>query len=272
MPITQFGTYDFTRAFIRAGARNSNFGQKVNGVQRLPYMNGGVRTTGRSPSVHEIGSVQARFTLVAQSRDAMQALRDEINSLQRVGLADLTFQPSDPALPVRTCAAEIINISLPERDDRHSDLFQPVSIAWQVPYPRWLVGRRIANPIVQAVSGTSTDITVDVAGNAPSRLKLVLAIGNNQLAATPIIERRIGTRVVDRVSSSATLGQFQSLEVDGIQGIVTRNGFAEYDEVSILHPRLLVADPGDNTIRVRLGNSSDAGTVTISYYDEFYGA
>lgn len=272
MPITQFGSYDFTRSFIRPGARNSNFGQKISNTVRLPYMNGGTRTTGLSPSVHEIGSVQARFTLVAPSRDAMQALRDELTALQRIGLADLTFQPSDPTLAPRTCQAEIINLSLPERDDRHSDLFQPVSIAWQAPYPRWLVDRRISTPIVQAVSGTATDITVDVQGNAPSRLKLVLSLVSGQQASTPIVERVVAGRVVDRVSSSATLSNPQTLEVDGILGIVSRNGVAEYDEFTFRHPRLLVAEAGSNTIRVRLGQASDACTATISYYDEFYGA
>jgi hypothetical protein len=67
----------------------------------------------------------------------MTALRDDIKQVIGWGVKKLWMQPSDPTAKPRWTWARINNINIPERRDRHTDLWQKVTLSFQCSDPRW---------------------------------------------------------------------------------------------------------------------------------------
>jgi hypothetical protein len=131
--VLEFGGYTFP---VDGLSINDNFGDVVTKTSRLPGLSGGFDEYGSGQAPNEVGNVSISFVLVAQTRSAMQAMRDAVKALERKGQQELRWMP-EGFTEYRFCNARISNIRIPQRPSEHTDLHQPVSINFQVSDPCW---------------------------------------------------------------------------------------------------------------------------------------
>jgi hypothetical protein len=263
-----------------------NFANVVPATVRLPALSGGFDELGEAPAPSEIGRVTTSFVLTADSRSEMEAKRDAVKAMVGWGVGRLYVQPSDPALAQRWCTARVNNVGIPERPDEHTDLFQRVTVDWQVSDPRWYaLGTETwkwgdgtpwgqskwggAVPQV-AASGLVTFFTITTLGSALTRPRITIACATGQTALNPKIQRGIGPTVVDEVAWTGTLNAGDSLEINCRGWTVKKNGADAYSSsFAFLHPDWMRLLPGLNALAVVLGNSGNACSVTLRYYEAF---
>jgi hypothetical protein len=251
-------------------------------------LSGGFDEFGDSKAPQEIGKVTFDFTLVATSRTEMTAKRDAVLKMADWGVQRLIAQPTDPMLPARWCYARINDINIPERLDMHTDLWQPVTINWQVPEPRWygqgtesvpwgmfIWGEAAwgsgAAPIV--CSGVQTNFTITTLGTATTRARITLVTtAPSAQAQNPKVQRLVSGLVVDEVAFAGTLsGTGDTLEINARSWQVTRNGSDAYNSsLSFLHPDWMRLLPGVNQMRIVLGSSGNICTAFVRYFDMYY--
>lgn len=138
MRLVKFGAG--AREYVFPAAQSvlqGNFPRRTVRVERLPGADGGLDVfgTGRAPG--ETGALVARFGVMTDSRDDMEAQRDAIKAMASWGTRRLVAQPSDPDLPVRRARARVVDADVAEDHDRHTDLLQRVSVTFQMADPRW---------------------------------------------------------------------------------------------------------------------------------------
>lgn len=277
--VLTFGSYTFPATLAEF---SDNFKDTTPQTVRLPGMDGGYNQDGDKTSNTAIGKVTVGFWLVAQSRAAMDDLRDAVGAMVEYGYQQLTYQPTDPADAVRFCWARVNYIGDSERKDEHTDLHQKVSITFQVPDPRWYVGTALpwrlgdghqigdvgltigggGTPETTVAAGTLTSDTITNNGNTTAIATVAIICGAAETCQNPIVRRRKNGEIVDEFQYLGTIGNNGELYVSG------RLQRASLDGDNIIgnlftyeHPDFLRLEPGANTIEILFSNAGDDATV-----------
>ncbi|RMH11461.1 MAG: hypothetical protein D6698_16305 [Gammaproteobacteria bacterium] len=284
--IVSFGTYTFPKTLKEF---MTNFGDVVPATVRMPGLDGAWNSDGDGDAPTQTGKVTVGFTLIADTREEMDDLRDVVRGLRRQGLARLVYQPTDPLDPARFCLARVNMLNMSERKDSHTDYWQDVQIIFQVPDPVWKVnnyaghtigeaGLVIDDPATWTIGGGSynvaasaplTTVTVPYVGNAPAIPKILIEPGVGNSCENVIIERVVDGLVVDRVAYTGVIGESQYLSIDGEAQMVTVNAVNAWGDIDYLHPDLVRMEPGKTTFNIRFKNTSDAATVRFYFYDHY---
>lgn len=282
--VVSFGGYIFSSPLTTF---TSNFSNAVPKTVRLPGLDGGFNLDGDEAADRETGRVTVGFMLQADTREDMDALRDAVNAMYDYGLAQLLYQPTDTAEATRYCWASVNYITMSQRKDAHTDLWQPVQIIFQVPDPTWIVqpsgawligdGSLIGEPgliigggaVTISASGTSSSGTVTNSGNVRRIGRVYVTPGVGDSCENPTIKRVVGGIVADSVTWTGTLNAGDVLVIDGARQQISINWVADWDNVSYQHPDFLRLLPGSNSIVVEFTNAGDAAEVEI-YYEDGY--
>lgn len=285
--VITFGSFTFPATLAEF---EDNFADAVPHSQRLPGLDGGWNDDGEGRANTAVGRVTVGFWLVAQSRADMDDLRDAVAGMLESGLAQLTYQPTDPTDPPRFCWARVNYIRMGERKDAHTDLHQKVQVIFQVPDPHWLIGTATpwalgdgssigqsgltlgggGSPLIINASGTLTTTTLHQPGNAESIATVSLQTGAGQSCQNPTVQRVVEGNVVDAFAYTGPLGPNQELTVSGRTQVVMLDGVSAFGpQFTYTHPDFLRLAPGDNTLLVRLAASEDSVTVKVWYYTTY---
>jgi hypothetical protein len=224
------------------------------------------------------------FTLVANTRVEMDDMRDAVAAMYNYGQQKLTYQPTEPTDPERFCWALINNIRMAERKEGQTDFRQPVTVDFQVPYPRWEYGQYLpwtlgdgsklgdtglkigGGGLEIAASGELTEETVTNLGNAEALVAIAFKPGTHDSCERPTIQRWINNSVVDQVSWTGLVGGDSELFICGKRRLITYNGAGLlYGSFDYEHPDFFRLAPGENTIKIKFLNAIDAATVTLWY-------
>lgn len=285
--VLTFGAYTFPATLAEF---NDNFADTTPQTVKLPGMDGGYNSDGDAASNTAVGKVTVGFTLVSQTREGMDDLRDAVNAMVHYGLQQLTYQPTDSGDPTRFCWARVNYINIAERKDEHTDLHQKVSVIFQAPDPRWLVdaaapwrigdGHLIGDtgltiggdgtPATIAASGTSTTGSITNTGNAPTIATVAIRCDASHTFVNPTIRRYKSGEIVDEFTYTGTIGNNGELLVSGR----TQQVFLDGDSVlganfSYEHPDFLRLEPGANDIRVISTSGASQATVTVWFYSAY---
>lgn len=249
----------------------TNFVDGVPATTRLPGLDGGWNDDGYQALPVAIGVVSFTYYLLSDTRAGMDALRDAARAMQSYGLAKLICEPTDGGTD-RYCWAYIHNMQLSERQDGHTDLWQPVHMVFHVPDPRWLVDAHTAWADAHTInaSGTETTSTVNNAGSAPTLPRITITPGGGQTCENPQVDRIVSGVVVDRVKYTGTLSgaSGNQLIIDG------KHQLAQLDAADVWgssftyhHGDLFRLAPGNNSVKVYFENVGDAAEVRLQYAD-----
>ena len=184
--LTKFHTYQF--AYDQD--YRDNFADVLARTSRVVGVSGGVDEFGRGVALSEVGNIQAGFFLISEdSRDGMTTLRDELKKMLGWGVKKLWMQPSDPTAKPRWTYARVNNINIPEKRERHTDLWQKVTLSFQCSDPRWY-----SHPTAWLLdSGEVLDDGLTVGGYRASSNAVnngsSLSLTNNGSTATPLYLR-----------------------------------------------------------------------------------
>ena len=280
--LTKFHTYQF--AYDQD--YRDNFADVLARTSRVVGVSGGVDEFGRGVALSEVGNVQAGFFLISESREGMTALRDDIKKLLSWGVKKLWMQPSDPTSKPRWTCARINNINMPEKRERHTDLWQKVTLSFQCADPRWY-----SHPSAWLLdSGEVLDDGLTIGGYRASSTTVnngsTISLTNNGSTATPLYLRfdagansvtdlRVSLRDVDGVEIGRwrfedTLSANQILEVDSTALSVTVTDTTINGRYDAFNPQIgtgfLELPSGANTI-VITGSFSGNITMYADYLD-----
>lgn len=287
--VLRFGSYVFPET--QAGF-SDNFKNAVTKTTRLAGTSGAFNEYGSYPEPTEGGTVQFNFTLVEYTIGNMQAKRDAINALRWKGQQPLFVQPGNSYAARRFCMAKLSNINMPQRLDRHTDVFQPVTLNFTVEDPRWLAYPNASYVGDEAIVGSGTTVAADrVAMGVVPGTQYTLPT-NNGNTETPVFLRilRVGsnasTITLKHYAPDMTLLQYwiwdggltvsgDELWVDSHDASVWKvsNGvmspaFANFR--SFVGDGFLLLYPGAN--RIELGGSGWTSlNIRMSYYDAWKG-
>lgn len=286
--IVSFGAFTFPDELAEF---NDNFADTTPQTARLPGLHGGYNQDGDGTAQTAVGKVVVGFNLVAQTRAAMDDLRDAVNAMVEYGLQQLTYQPTELTDPTRYCWARVNFISIPQRKDEHTDLFQKVTVTFQVADPHWYVGTggpwQIGvgdhtlgeigleiggggTPVTINASGTSSNGTVTNAGNALSIPTISIVCSGSQTFVNPTIRRIKNGKVVDEVAWTGTIQNNGELFISGKTQRITYNSSSVFGaNLSYEHPDFVRLEPGANSIYVLSTSAGSAATVTIWYADVY---
>lgn len=247
-----------------------SFGDVVTRTGRLPGLDGGFDEYGTGQAPSEVGNVTMSFTLIAADRDEMQELRDEVLALKRLGKQQLKWKPFG-FTEFRFCYARINNIRPPQTPSAHTDLWQTISINFQVSDPRWysyphevwyLNGGEILNDglvlggyaAVQIYKEPDLNATLTIEGTADTFPIFVFA--PNESGATcvnPELCRVVQGVTVDRFKWVGTLEYGDSLVVDcrRYRVKVLRDGHGEKEGIgtfTAMRAEFMRLAPGENIL------------------------
>ena len=284
--------YEFVPA--RQITLRDNFRDLVQQATRLPGLSGGINEYGTGPSPRAIGNVQTVFWLSVDENLApdaqavqMQALKSEVAKMSSFGVKRLYKQPMDTSLDQRYCEASISSISYTETSAEQPHARLRVQVNWQVTNPRWY-SQGTEAPVwgdgtswgsgpswggtapANAVSGTSTDITITTLGNAETYPRIIITCGASETAENIRIQRITNGSVVDQVRYAGTLGNNDRLVINTRANTVTKNTVSHYtSDYTYNNAGWFRLQPGANTIKVLLDNSGDACDVEFRYYEAY---
>lgn len=244
---------------------SDNFGNAVPRTERLADLDGGFDAYLAEDAPNEIGNINLAFKLVAETREEMQALIDDVRRLKHLGKRKLFLQPQGTAA-ARWCYARINNIAVSRRPSEHTDLNQTVQIAFQVSDPHWM-GAEESQAIT--ASGTSTDALITNDGNAPALARVVVTCGAGETAENVKIRRMVSTVVADEMAYTGVLIASDELVLDAQAKSVLLNDAVAYDAFAASNPNWFRLMPGENTVRVIMANAGDDATVTV-YWSNTY--
>lgn len=288
MRLTRFGTgsrvFSFETGDIYPKSLSTNFGNTVPRTTRLPDMDGGFDSYGTRRAPVEIGKVRFDFTMTADNRAAMDAKRAAVMAMADWGRVRL-FRMVDGSDTEQWCDARINSIQMNEDRAGHSDLWQSVSINWQVPDPAWYAqgteawawgdGTQWGNKpwggagIPIAAAGLSTTHTETVAGNASTWPRILVTPGTGNSCTNPTVERLVDDVVVDSVSYTGTLSDSQTLKVDTRALAVTVGGVDAFADFDYLRGGWFELPAGANVIRIRFANVGDVAGVRLRYFERW---
>lgn len=281
MTVVSFGAYEFK--YVKQFRTNFNNGTPV--TTKLPFAFGTWAETGQSALPSEQAMVEVGTTLAAWSKEEMDGLRDEVKAMRSWGLQKLVYQPSDPADGERYTWGVVNNISIPQREDNHTNYFQDVTIQFYCPYPFWMGGEYegllagdpslIADSalyfgegaLVIPCAGLETLTTVTNNGNAPAVCIFTIAPPSGESCQNPIIQRIVNDVVVDGVGYNGILTDADSLEGNGFAQWIGLNGANAFADSDWLHPNLLRLMPGENSLRIKFTNAGDEADLRLFFPD-----
>lgn len=108
------------------------------------------------------------------------------------------------------------------------------------------------------------EVTVNVGGNATALPVLSVIPGAGDSCEDVRVQRVVQGAVVDEVRYRPVLDAGDELLVNGAMQIITVNGIRTFKpDVTWKHPDFFRLMPGDNLLRVRMGNGSDEATVRL---------
>lgn len=257
-----------------------NFADVLARTSRVVGVSGGVDEFGRGVALSEVGNVQAGFFLISESREGMTALRDDLKKLLGWGVKKLWMQPSDPTAKPRWTWARVNNINMPEKRERHTDLWQKVTLSFQCADPRWY-----SHPSAWLLdSGEVLDDGLTVGGYRASSTTVnngsTITLTNNGSTTTPLYLRfdagansvtdlRVSLRDADNVEIGRwrfedTLSANQILEVDSTALSVTVTDTATNGRYDAFNPQIgtgfLELPSGTNTLVI---TGSFTGNITM---------
>lgn len=284
MGAVSFGSYTFPATLKEF---SDNFRDGVPSTVQLPGKAGGYNQDGDESLPTQMGQVTVGFTLIADDREGMDALRDAVAAMQTMGYKKLVYQPTDPDEEVRYCWAYVHYISMSRREDLHTDLWQDVQAIFHVPDPHWYVddpdvpkfdatydfdatitfGEGAA---VYAASGTETSITIIHNGSGVALPILTVEPDTGDTCENPEVRRVDSEGVLrDFVRYTGVLTDADILAIEAARQAVTKNGANAFANTKYGSPALIRLFPGSNTLKVRFKNAGDAANVRV-YIRETY--
>jgi len=240
---------------------SDNFADRAVQARQLPGLSGGFDLYGFDPAPGDIGQVSVSATLIAPTRDAMQAQRDALRALGALGKQQLVWQPQGSAAP-RSCWARVASISAPLEPAEHADLWQRVTLVFQVPDPHWYGVEATDSRVVT----TTSTYTLTHTGNGIALAHIQIACGASQTATNPVVQRLVSTTVIDEVKLTGVVGNNQALVIDARAKSALLDGADAYADFDFLHASWFRLMPGNNTIKVTYTGES---TVTIKHYPTY---
>ncbi|MBL8162452.1 MAG: phage tail family protein [Anaerolineae bacterium] len=266
---------------------STNFRDALNRTNRIPGADGGYSEDGDGRSPSAIGRIQLTIVLVARQRSEMQALRDALAEIRDWGMGRLFYQPEDSTTGERWAWCKVNNISISEQLDKHTDLFQRVTLDFQAADPFWYRATGLATwgagstvrwnttstpwgGTPTAVSGVNTTVTLTNNGNAYTLPQFTLYCAAGQTITNPIIRRERAGNVIDEVRWAGTLVAGETLYIDCFQQRIYLNSSPAYDQrFTFRHAKWFRLDPGANTVRVLLANAGDAFNFNARFYHRY---
>lgn len=135
--IVRFGGDQNAYKFQNVGSSTTNFGGVTTSTARAPGLDGTIDNYGDGDAPSEGGDVRVMFHLATQFPKLMDGLRDQVNKMKPWGKRPLWCQPSDLNDPIRWCSARVNNINMPQNAENGHEYLLPVTINYQVSFPRW---------------------------------------------------------------------------------------------------------------------------------------
>jgi len=282
--LVRFGNYTFP---TQQSSFTDNFRNAVPRTTRLAGMDGSFNEYGRFPPPIESGKVTISFTLVDYTLTGMTAKRDAVNALLQKGQQELFIETSNPSADKRFCYATINNISMPQRFDKYTDIFQPVTIDFQVEDPRWLAWPGAWYIGDDIVIGNSLIIGGARVTNTSVGNDTLITATNNGSAETPILMQFVATpgtatvieashlnewgEIINRWRWEGSLQANETLAVDSSQLAVYHvdNGVktaAFTPFTRLVGDGFIILRPGANSIRIN-GAFSSTVSLELDYYD-----
>lgn len=264
-----------------------NFRNVTPATSRLPGISGGYDDYGTDAAPSEIGQVQAYFWLEAATVAAMTTALDEIGAMAAWGAGKLYMQPTDTDAAERWCRARVnaVDWSHNASDVPHRRV--RVQVNFQAAYPRWYAeGNEVTRwgdgtgwgsgalwggggTQINA-SGTLTETTITISGNAVTLPRITIAPGVGQSCENPTVQRLVSGNVEDEVSYTGTVDAGEVLEINAGALSVTLDGVDAYTSAfDYANPAWMRLYNGVNQMRVTFANAGDAAAVTV-YYNEAY--
>jgi hypothetical protein len=266
--VVRFGSYTLPLTVPeRSELLRTSFGDGVPRTVRLPGASGGFDMLGADPLPSEIGTVRARFSLIADSAAAMRAARDAVMGMAGMGREHLVLEMHDGSQ--RWAWAKVNAIQMPAEHDSISARIAEVTVDWQVAYPRWFSAAS-GSPLVIAASGALTDAALTTSGTAVAQ-PIITLTATSAIGATGVrIRRMVGSITADELVYAAALANGDVLTFDCRALTVRRNGVDAYiNGFSAQHPAWLRLHPGANIIRVVLG-AGETAAVSVAWDDTWY--
>jgi hypothetical protein len=288
--LLRFGAGARVYNFPAEGQRDyvDNFLRGESYIVRTAGMDGGIDQARGLPAPRESGLIQAEITLLAPTRANMTALRDTLKRMQRWGLQRLTMITSDESgtdFPAeRYCWAKIIDAQMREERGQHTDLWQPVVVALEVPDPRWYSwagmeywgdgsefddGGNWPGPRVSEAVGDGDEVALENEGTAltPALLRLNHAANTVENLTVRLLGESGET--ISGFRYKAVAGDGEMLIVDaGIEGGANRividratgmeSGWPDFEILGGMG--FILLEPGENVIRI---NGDFSGDVTL---------
>lgn len=265
------------------GTLSDNFNDLVTRTSRMPGVSGGYDAYGTMPAPGEVGNVRFDFTLVAISRGAMQTLRDAVNAMKRWGVQRLLVQFGD--LGNRWAYARISSIQMTKQLGENTDLFQPVSVNFQVADPywyslateTWLWGDGTewgaaswASIPTTTLSSLTNTFTTTISGVFETFPRMLITTGAGVSFTDVTIERIVGGVTVDRVAYTGAVNQNSTLQINARALAVLLNGADAYTSAfTWLLPSWFRLEPGANSMKITFTSKTGNPTYKVQYYERW---
>lgn len=262
--LVSFGSYTFptTQTQLR-----DNFYDVVPRTVRMPGMDGGFDQYGLQRAPKEIGNVSVTFDLLSETRDGMDALKDQIRSLAASGIQQLTKQFGSAG--TRFCLARVSSVVMSEIPGRNTTLKQSVTIDFQVAVPFWLFAGTwgTVTPQLSLNGVTSATANIVQGGLFDSVAKITIAKTSGTASSAVRVSRFVGGVEFDfvRIEPAGGVQAGQTYIIDATT--MTASGpITIYQNMGWLRPSWFRLMPGANDIRVSAGPHTGILTVKVEAY------
>lgn len=269
---------------------NSAMGRKTVRLISLAGMEGGYDPLQGDRPPHYGTSLQASIMIYVQgakdyeqARDDLTGLIDTLMEISDFGMMRLSARFEGETLD-RYCYAILEEAGTAQSAEQNGEIFISIPLSFVVPDGLWYYPNENAGPIYgtgklygdgniyggggfTACSGLSTDFTVSNNGNSTIPIVINVSLASTQSITTIKVQRIVDSVVIkDEVAYNAAISGPSTFYVDCRSLTVTVGGSDGYtDDFSALTPYWFQLPPGDNTIRVLLGDVSDACKVKLSF-------
>lgn len=279
----KFGSYTFPD---RVDMFQDNFSNTTPKTIKLARMDGGFNEDKDRAAPTVIGKVDVGFYLDPDDVTTLDTLRDAVSEMAEWGIKQLWYRTSSGAN--RYCWGILNNAMMPQTKDANSDIYQKVTLYFQVPFPRWIstkyTGWKIGDGTlitsggsvkigsggyVVNASGLTTNATLPYDGNAEGIVVAAIEPQAGQSCTNPIIQRLDGNVVVDEVRYTGSLTAGQILVIDPWRESITKQGSAVWNNVQYMDIAFLRITKAARAFRIKFAAGGNAARVTF-YYDDLY--
>lgn len=262
---------------------HDNFKEILTRSSRIAGADGGLDEYGSGRAPGAVGSIQFGIVLESATREGMQVLRDGLATIREWGVGQLYFQPTDSLLSPRWCICRAKNADVKEKRHMHTDLFQPVPMAFEASEPFWMTAgnQNLWDSTYNwnsAINWDGTGLTtitgsgsliVTNNGNAFTTGRFVAKVTGAQAFNQLIVRRTVNGGVIDQWVINYPFVQNDVIEVDPRKQWVLVNGHDRFSAFEFRHPDWLRLLPGANTITVTTEQASAALDTVIRYYERY---